>query len=255
MTELASLLTVAQRRDRPADEVWPAAAAAIELLWWHDRFTEAQQLAEWILVDFADRPTTLYQRRLPFTAALLAPAEWRGDDPVPTLTAVSARVPVDTVFGRHLAWMIAERPRRAPFELLPGHYWGQAALPFKRRDQELADRPPQELTADERERLYSAAHNRHQFAVAERLFTTTGCYPARWYVAVWMAGEFTQRETTDLATSLLLDALPGWNPFATWNLVPTEIVLQPQVRPAVDNEVHQRVLRSVDISGIPGVDE
>lgn len=252
MTDLERLLAIAARRDRPADAVWPAAAAAIELLWWHDRFDDAHQLAESVLVDFAEQPTKLYQCQLPFTDALLASAEWRGDDPVPALTAVLRCVPVDTVLGRQLAWMLAERPRRRPFELLSGHYWGYAPLPLKRHDQELADRPPQDLTDAERERLYSAAHNRHRFDAAERLLAETGCSPNRWYVAVWMAGELTQQGRTEVATSLLLDALPGWIPFEAWDVMPTDVVLQPPVRPAVNNEVLERVLASVDISRVPG---
>jgi hypothetical protein len=249
---LERLLAAAARRDRPADLVWPA-AAAIELLWWHDRFDDAQHLAETTIRDLAEQPGTLEDQRVPFADALLAAPERRRDDPLPILTAVQPHVREDSVLGKDMAWLAAQLPQRPAHELVSGFHWGQSPGPLKRRDQELADRPLTDLTDAERERLYSAAHSRHQFAIADRLLTETGHYPGRWYVAVWMAGELTHQGHTEQATALLLQALPGWIPYEAWDLVPTDIVLQPQVRPAVTDQIRAAVLRTVDITKVPGI--
>jgi hypothetical protein len=253
MKELDRLLEVARQRGRPADDVWPAAAAAIELLWWHDRFDEAQQLAEATIRDFVEEPGRLFAQDVPFDEALLAAAARRGDDPAPILAAARAYMPVDSVLAKRLGWLLAELLTHPPHELMGGYTWGQEPKPLKPNDQALADRHPTELSERERYRLYSATHNRRQFPIAMRLFEATSHYPPRWYVATWMAGELVQEGRAELATKFLTETFPDWIPYAAWDLVPTEIWLQPFLRPAVTDQLRDTILSTVDISRVPGV--
>lgn len=98
-----------------------------------------------------------------------------------------------------------------------------------------------------------ATHNRRQFPIAMHLFEATGQYPPRWYVATWMAGHLVQDGRANLATELLTEAFPDWIPYAAWDLLPTEIWLQPYLRPAVTTHLRETILSSVDISRVPGV--
>jgi hypothetical protein len=253
MKELDRLLDVARQRDRPADDVWPAAAAAIELLWWHDRFNEAQQLAEATIRDFAGEPGTLFGQNYPFDHAFLAAADRADEDPAPRLAAARSYMPVDSVLGKSFGWLLSALLTRQPHELMIDYAWGAEPQPLKPRDQALADRPPAELSERERSRLYSAAHNRRQFSIALRLFEATGTHPPRWYVATWMAGELVQLGQPERATVFLTEAVPDWIPYAPWDLVPTGLILQPQLRAAVTEQLRDTILGTVDISRVPGV--
>ncbi|MFD2422400.1 hypothetical protein [Amycolatopsis pigmentata] len=253
MKELDRLLEVAAKRDRPADQVWPAAAAAIELLWWHDRFDDAEQLATTTIRDLADEPGRLFGRDYPFDSAFLAAADRHGADPGPRLVAARAYMPPDSVMGKRFGWLLASLLTHPPHELTGGYVWGKQPQPFKPRDQALADQPPADLTDAERTRLYNAAHNRRQFPTALHLFEATKHYPPQWYVAVWMAGELSKRGQTELATAFLTDALPDWAPYEPWDLVPTEPCLQPLLRPAATEQLRSAILATVDISRVPGV--
>lgn len=253
MKELDRLLEVAAKRDRPADQVWPAAAAAIELLWWHDRFDDAQQLAEATIRDFAGEPGTLFNKDYPFDHAFLAAADRTNEDPAPRLAAARSYMPVDSVLGKSFGWLLFALLTHQPYELMIDYTWGTEPQPLKPRDQALADRPPAELSEKERSRLYSAAHNRRQFPIALNLFEATGIYPPRWYVATWMAGELVQLGQTERATAFLTEAVPDWIPYEAWDLVPTGPILQPLLRTAVTEQLRTTILGTVDISRVPGI--
>ncbi|KAA5830686.1 hypothetical protein ABT337_26775 [Saccharopolyspora hirsuta] len=254
MKELDLLLEVAERRDRPADLIWPAAAAAIELLWWHDRSADALHLAETTIRDLAANPGRLFAQRIPFREALMVGALVNGLDPVERLSALSEVVPADTVMGKSLRWTVENygRPYDA-FELSGGSEWSRESKPLKRIEQALSERDLTQLDEAERYRLWGGTHHCRQYGVARRLLDETGEYPPIWYVATWMAGHMVEDGEVDLASALILNAFPDWHPYEVWDVAPTGPVVQPRLRPAVTPEIREAVLGRVDISRIPGV--
>ncbi|MDA3628459.1 hypothetical protein OU415_23710 [Saccharopolyspora sp. WRP15-2] len=254
MTELDRLLEVAARRDRSADLVWPAAAAAIELLWWYDRGSDARRLAEVTIRDFAACPGELFVQRVPFDEALVVGSVVDGLDPVGFLAGLLDVIPDDTVLGKHLGWLAENYGR--PYDavgLFGGFEWVYPSKPLKRIPQALSERDLGSLDDAERFRLYSGAHHCRQYPVARRLLDESGEFPTRWAEATWMAGHMVEDGEVELASDLILHVVPDWHPFEVWDVVPTNLVIQPRLRPAVTPEIREAVFRQVDISQIPGV--
>lgn len=251
--DLELLLAVARRRDRPADEVWPAAAAAIELLWWHDRFTDARQLAEDVLRDFADKPGRLFDHRVPFDEALLMGAGPAGENVTDVLRAAMAFVPRDTVLGKDLTWLLDNVRGKEPHELVSGALLEKPPRALRPRDAELAQRDPAELDDTERRRLWLAADRAKDYDLACRLLSLPGEQPPRWYIAAWLAGRMIAEGQISKATDLLVANLEIWIPYENWDLVPTDLVLQPRFRPALTTPLRTAVLDSADISTLPGI--
>ncbi|MCU1681953.1 MAG: hypothetical protein JWQ81_2692 [Amycolatopsis sp.] len=249
---LDRLLVAAARRDRGADEVWPAAAAAIELLWWLDRFGEAGELAETTLRDLAAAPGLLFSQDVPFDEAILLGAAAAGDDPGAALARALAIVPAETVLGKSLSWSAAKLPGSEPHSLVRGGAPAKPAKPLRERDQALADRDPSILSDPEQSRLWKAAHSAGQYEVALRLLDAGGA-PTRWFIATWLAQHLVEAGDVTRASALLVAVLPDWIPYQAWDIVPTGIVLQPGLRPAVTAEVRAAVFEQMDIDKIPGV--
>lgn len=249
--DLDRLLAAAARRDRPADDVWPAAAAAIELLWWHDRFAEAVELTLTTLRDLQHKSGTLHDQDLPFDAALLAGVH-AGRDPLELVEGARTIVPAESVLGKRLAWLASNLPVRGVPALL-GDAPGAEAQPFRRPERALADRDPAELSDAERTRLWNACCSRNQYPTAKRLLDATGEPPSRWPAAVWMAGRLAQEGDRDRAVSVLIQSLPWWIPYEPWDVVPTELVLRLHLRDLVTPELRAAVLASADISKVPGI--
>ncbi|WP_158894063.1 hypothetical protein [Amycolatopsis anabasis] len=250
-TDLEQLLAAAERRDRPAREVWPAAAAAIELLWWHDRFTDARALAQATLRDLAGDPGGLFDQDVPFDEALLLGTTGTGQDPAAVLAATRALVPGDSVLGKRLTWLSENLPGREPHQLVRGALIEKPARPLRRGDAELAQRDLAGLTGEERRQLWQAAHSRGHTDLAHQLLAT-GHYPERWPIAVWAAGHLISGGQAPEATDLLIAALPTRVRYAGWDLVPAELVLQPRFRPCLTDTLHTAVLAAVDITTVPG---
>jgi hypothetical protein len=249
---LDRLLAAAGRRDRAADEVWPAAAAAIELLWWHDRFSEAGELAETTLRDLAAAPGLLFSQDVPFDEAILIGAAETGDDPGAALARALTIVPAETVLGKSLSWIAEKLPGSAPHSLVRGGAPPKPAKPLRNPDQALADRDPSALSDAEQSRLWKGAHSAGQYEVALRLLDAGGA-PTRWFIATWLAEHLIQAGDVTRASALLLTVLPDWIPYEAWDIVPTGIVLQPGLRPAVTADLRAAVFEQMDIAKIPGL--
>jgi hypothetical protein len=249
---LDRLLVAAARRDRGADEVWPAAAAAIELLWWHDRFADAGELAETTLRDLAAAPGLLFSHRIPFADAVLIGAVEAGADPGGVLAQVLAIVPAETVVGQRLAWLAENLPGSAPHSLIIGGIPAKPTKPLRERDQALADRDPGTLGDAEQSRLWKGLHSAGQYEMALRLLDAGGA-PTVWYIGTWLAEHLIQAGDVTRASALLMTVLPDWIPYEVWDVVPTDVVLQPGLRPAVTAELRAAAFEQMDIDKIPGM--
>ena len=74
---LPALLDLAADRDGDPGEAWVAGAAAIRILFWCDRFTEAADLAEALITDTAPAGGEICDQDPPLIPALLAAhARW-----------------------------------------------------------------------------------------------------------------------------------------------------------------------------------
>jgi hypothetical protein len=69
---LADLLAAAEGRDREPEKAWQRSAVAIEVMFWHDDFTDAADLAEEVITDLAHAGSTLTDQNVPFMNAFLA---------------------------------------------------------------------------------------------------------------------------------------------------------------------------------------
>jgi hypothetical protein len=249
---LDRLLVAAARRDRGADEVWPAAAAAIELLWWLDRFGEARELAETTLRDLAPVPGVLFSQDVPFDEAILVGAAETGDDPAAALAQALAIVPSETVLGQRLSWLAENLPGAEPHSLVSGGVPAKPTKPLRNSDQILADRDTETLSDAEQSRLWKGAHSAGQYEVALRLLDAGGA-PTMWNTASWMAQYLIQTGDVTRASTLLMEVLPDWPPYEAWDVVPTDVVLQPGLRPAVTAELRAAAFEQMDIDKIPGL--
>lgn len=253
--DLDRLLAVACQDGR-ADEVWPAAAAAIEVMWWHDRFFDARALAEDLIGRFSAAPGTLFDQDNPFDEALLVGAEESGDDPGQVVARVSGLVPANSVLGNRLEWLLGALPGRAPHSLISGFdvslHSPLPRMPFRAVDAELVRRGPATLTQAEQVALWGAVQRAGRADIAVGMHDA-GVRPRDWMNAFWLARQLIKLDRAADATAVLLGNLDLWFAEHPWHVVPSGITTQPDMRTAVTPELREAVLSNVDVAAVPGV--
>lgn len=244
------------RQDRPADQAWPAAAAAIEVLWWHERFADARALAEDTIHRFREAPESLFANDFPFDEAVLIGAAESDDDPATALMRVSERVPARSVLGTRLTWLVQKLPERPPHSLVTGidtdQYNPLPAKPLSPAQAELVQRDSASLTAEEQRKLWVAVQRCHQPAIAVRLYDD-GVRPRDWHTWFWLARQLVKAGRTTDATAVLIESLDLWFSEDPWHVTPNGIMLQPDMRTAITPALRDAVLNNVDVASVPGV--
>lgn len=90
--------------------------------------------------------------------------------------------------------------------------------------------------------LWEALCSTNRFAPAVDLTDRLGETPPVWVVCTWLAGGFVRGGDLDRAGALLLAAHDLWTPFDVWDALPLDVVVQPDLRPAVTARLRERYL-------------
>ncbi|GAA4875645.1 hypothetical protein [Kitasatospora terrestris] len=240
---LPDLLDMAGRPGGDRDEAWEATAAAIQVLFWQDRFAEAADLAEALIAQDGPLGGELCDQDMPFRTALLAGELHAGTPARPRLLAGAARVPEGRNLGDDLLWLAEELPERPVEELLPSPFdWGGPAEPLDEVAVQLAERDFSTLDADDRYTLWEALAKANDFDRAHRLVESSGRTPDRHSPCLWMAGWYAVRGDVPRGERMLLAAHDRWWPYMRWDAIPDAPVLQPTLRLVVTDRVREHYL-------------
>jgi hypothetical protein len=253
---LERLLLTAQQGGM-ADERWPAAAAAIEVLWWHDRFSDARSLAEDTIIRFASDPGTLFDHDMPFDEAILIGVADAGEDPQVVLRRIGDHVPAESTLGKRIAWLRGEVSEEQPVHSLTtgfdeDRYSPLPARPLRAADAELAERDPHSLSGSEQRRLWGASQRSRMAAIALRLHDAD-IEPQDWQMSFWLSRQLIKAGRIDEAGAVLLASLDLWFAEQPWHVAPAGITAQPDMRAAVTPELREAVLSRIDVEAVPGV--
>jgi hypothetical protein len=240
---LPGLLGVAERSGGDRDEAWEAAAAAIQIFFWQDRFAQAADLAEAIISRDGLLGGELCDQDIPFSIAFLAGELHAGTPAQPRLLAAADRIPEGRNLGSDLLWLAKELPGRPVQELLPSYFdWGGPAEPLDRGDAELAERDFSTLKADDKYTLWQALTEANDFEQAHQLAESSGEVPDRYAPCLWMAGWYATRGDIVRGERMLLAARGRWWPYMKWDAIPDDPVLQPTLRLVVTDRVREHYL-------------
>ncbi|WP_406689632.1 hypothetical protein REH65_26840 [Saccharopolyspora sp. ID03-671] len=250
-------LLLTTQQNQSADDVWPATAAAIEVFWWRDGFSDARELAEDAITRFSSRPGSFFDHDMPFDEALLIGAVEAGDDPAAVLERVGRHVPEGSTLGKRLVWLQSEVAKGQPVHsLITGFdmdlYSPLPAKPLRAADAELAEQDPQNLSGSQRRRLWGASQRSRQPAIAIKLHDA-GLEPQDWAMSFWLARQLVKAGRGDEAGAVLLASLDLWFAEQPWHVAPAGITTQPDMRTAVTSELREAVLNRIDVSSVPGV--
>lgn len=237
---LPALLDLAYAPDSAPDEAWQAGAAAITILFWLDRFTDAADLAEALIT--AGGPISAQDA--PFDAALLAADAHAGIATGPRLARLAQHVPGDSVLGKRLAWLAEQLPARAVEQLLPNHApWGESAQPLDGViGAALLDEDYAALPVGKRRALWNALRTTNQIEPARALYEESGELPPQWAVCTWLAGWYAMLDQGDHARRILVAARERWRPYLHWELLPDDVVLQPVLRTLATEPLREHFL-------------
>lgn len=240
---LPDLQALATAVESAPDEAWQAAAAAITILFWLDRFADAADLAESLIA--AQTPGgPICAQDAPFDTALLA-AEVHAKIPAaPRLARLGTRVPPDSVLGRRLAWLSEQLPGRLVPELLPNHApWGAPPQPLDGVvGAGLLDADYGALPVGKRRALWNALRTANQIEPARTLYESSGELPPQWAVCTWLAGWYAIMDDADQGREILVAARGRWRPYMHWELLPGDVVLQPVLRALVTEQLREHFL-------------
>ncbi|MFJ8442312.1 hypothetical protein [Kitasatospora griseola] len=240
---LPDLLAMAGRADGSRDEAWEAAAAAIQILFWQDRFAEAADLAEQLIAQDGPLGGELCDQDVPFRQAFLAAELYAGRPAAPRLAAAAEHVPAGRNLGEELLWVAEELPARPLAELLPCPFkWGGEAGPLEPGTEDLLAADYAALTPADRQLLWQNLLNANAFDRAHTLAETSGEAPDRFATCLWMAGWYAVRGDLARGEQLLLAAHGRWWPYMKWDAIPDAPVLQPTLRPVVTDRVRAQYL-------------
>ncbi|WP_425828815.1 hypothetical protein [Streptomyces fractus] len=240
---LPELLRMARCSDGPRDEAWEAAAAAIQILFWQGRFTEAADLAEDIITQDGPLGGELCDQDTPFCNAFLAAEVHAGVPAGPRLLAAAEHVPNGRNLRENLLWLAQTPEDLSVEELLPNHAdWGGAVKPLERTGAELAGREFSELNVRDKELLWQALAEANDFERARELAELSGETPTRFAVCTWMAGWYVMQGDSERGGQMLLAAHSRWWPYMKWDAIPSAPVLQPTLGRAVDEQVREYYL-------------
>lgn len=240
---LPELLETARRSVGDRDEAWEAAAAAIQILFWHDRFAEAADLAEALIASDGPLGGELCDQDMPFDEAFLAAQLHVDSAASPRLQEAAGHVPAGRNLNEQLLWLadaVSERPIE---ELLPSHFdWGGPAKPLNGIGAELAGREFATLDADGKYTLWQALMKANDFDRAHELARSSGKAPDRYAPCLWMAGWYAVRGDVPRGEQMLLAAHDRWWPYMKWDAIPAGPVLQPTLRLVVTDRVREQYL-------------
>ncbi len=240
---LPDLLEMAGRANGDRNEAWEAAAAAIQVLFWHDRFAEAADLAETLIARDGPLGGELCDQDMPFRTALLAGDLHAGAPARPRLLTAAGHVPEGRNLGDDLSWLAEVLPERPVEELLPGHFdWGGPAEALDGAAAELDTRDFGTLDADDRYTLWEALAEANDFERAHHLVESSGETPDRYAPCLWMAGWYAVRGDVPRGERMLLAARKRWWPYMKWDAIADDPVLQPTLRLVTTDRVREQYL-------------
>ncbi|GAA0696255.1 hypothetical protein GCM10010193_58740 [Kitasatospora atroaurantiaca] len=240
---LPDLLAMARRADGDRDEVWEATAAAIQILFWQDRFAEAAELAEAIIAQDGPLGGELCDQDVPFRSAFLA-AELHGGTPAPSrLLAAAEHVPAGRNLSEDLLWLAEQLPERPVEELLPSHFdWGGPARSLDVATTELLERGFNELAATDKSLVWQALAKANDFERAHAVAEASDEKPDRFATCLWMAGWYAVRGDIPRGEQMLLAAHSRWWPYMKWDAIPDAPVLQLTLRLVTTDRVREQYL-------------
>ena len=228
---LPELLALAKSQDGSRDEAWESAAAAIQVMFWHDRFAEAAELAEGIIAQDGPLGGELCDQDMPFRTAFLAAEQHAGQPAQQRLLAAASHLPEGRVLADDLLWLAEELPQRPVEELLPSHFrWGGPAQALAGPGAELAERDLGTLDNTAKDTLWQALMKANDFDQAHGLAEASGEVPGRYAPCLWMAGWYATRGDVVRGETMLLAAHDRWWPYMKWDALPSDPVLQPTLR-------------------------
>ncbi|MFJ8043910.1 hypothetical protein ACIRBX_25760 [Kitasatospora sp. NPDC096147] len=240
---LPDLVRLATRSDGDRDEAWEAAAAAVQVLSWRDRFAEAADLVEALILRDGSLGGELCDQDVPFSTIFLA-AELYADQPArPRLLAAADRMPQDCVLAGDLTWLADEVTRRPLEELLPSYFdWGGSSRPLDGQVESLAVQGFDTLDSGARHALWQGLTNANDFERAHQVAESAGAVPDRYASCLWMAGWYATQGDLLRGERMLLAARERWWPYKAWDAVPDDPVLQPALRLVVTDRVREQYL-------------
>jgi hypothetical protein len=240
---LPRLLTMAGRADLPRDEAWEAAAAAIQILFWQDRFAEAAELAEAIIARDGPLGGELCDQDVPFRAAFLGAQAHAGLPAASRLLAAAEHIPGGRNLGEDLLWLAEQLPERPVQELLPNYAdWGGPTKALDGVGSELAERDFSELSEANQHLLWQALAKANDFERAHALAESSGHTPGRFATCTWLAGWYADRGDIPRGERMLLAAHGRWWPYMKWDAIPDAPVLQPTLRLVTTDRVREHYL-------------
>ncbi|MEY9841807.1 hypothetical protein [Streptacidiphilus sp. EB103A] len=239
---LAELLGLA--RDHASPFGWEAAAAAIQILFWEDRFAEAAQLAEDLIVGTAPAGGEICDQDVPFDTAFLGAQIHAGLEAAPRLVRVAESVPTGRVLQEELLWTASSLAERPVVDMLPNAgAWGGEAKPLEGViGADLVGREYQELSARQQRVVWQALHSANDFPKARDLSERTGETPEQHAICVWMAGWYATEGALAEGEEMLLAAHRRWWPYQAWDAIPDSMVLHPTLRLVCTDRVREYYL-------------
>jgi hypothetical protein len=240
---LPDLLELATRADGSRDQAWEAAAAAIQILFWQDRFAEASDLAATLIERDGPLGGSLCDQDMPFDEAFLAAEAHAGAPAAPRLQEAAGHVPAGRNLNGALLGLVEDVRELSPAELLPNYAdWGGPAKRLDKQAAELADRGLAALDATGKSRLWQALMKANDFERAHTLAEAAGEMPDRFAVSTWLAGWYATRGDVALGERMLLNAHSQWWPYMQWDAIPSVPVLQPALRLVTTDRVREHYL-------------
>ncbi|WND35847.1 hypothetical protein RI578_16800 [Streptomyces sp. BB1-1-1] len=238
---VAELIDLARSHTTTTDQAGSFAACAIEILFWQDRFTEAADLAEEVILARGATGQSLTRMDIPFDMALLAAEKYAGVKAAPRMQRLRTGVPEKSVLGRRLAWLVKAMADRPLERLLasPQTCGGPSAEVTGPATGHLG-RPYGNLGTSERRVLWEAVRNANRFDLGRNLHEFGE--PPVFESALWLAGWYQYTGSSSDAEEVLVRALDVWHPLELWDILPEGPVLQPVLREAVTDRVRHHYL-------------
>ncbi len=241
---LPDLLTLGTAADSAPHEAWQAAACAITILFWLDRFADAADLAETLITRQGPGAGPICTQDTPFDTALLAAQVHAAIPAAPRLARLATLAPAGSVLGGRLGWLAGQLPGRPVLELLPNHApWGGPPSPLEGViGAALPDADYGALPVGKRRALWNALRTANQIEPARALYESTGEAPPQWAVCTWLAGWYVIMDHADQGHEILIAARERWRPYMHWELLPGDVVLQPVLRTLATKELREHFL-------------
>jgi hypothetical protein len=220
-----------------------AAAVLMSILFWQEAFAEAADLAEELITADGPRDSPIRDEDEPFSVALLAAEVHAGQPAAARCARLASSVPADSVLGERLTWLATELADRSAVSLLPNYSpWGEPPSPLDGViGADYLDDDYSELKPNQQRALWNALLRTNQFERGWDLHERVGL-PPQWEACVWLAGWCATLDRTDEGRRILLAAHDLWWPYAVWDCLPPDPVVQPVLRGLVTDEVREHYL-------------